>query len=128
MIRSKSRAFSESCPECSSLDFRPETACLRCDDQNLPEAGSLSGHEEREQLGELRFLKLILKPLGVILALLGLPICFLFGVGLSDRRRLQLFGGVALFVLFIGRFGIGPQLAGAAVVLAVAVGCLEITV
>lgn len=100
------------CPACTRADFREICIC----DDDLP---------DRKPPGWLRLLTV---PLGGFLFVLGYPLCFLFGVGLDNRNRIRTFGAVALLILLIGRLGAGPQLAGAAVLTAVALGCLELPV
>lgn len=126
----RSRAFSQTCPSCNGMDIKPVTHCSRCVLDREQEQGieSSEGPLSEPEDDRLKILQFTLKPLGMLLAFLGIPLCFLFGLGLSDRRRLQLFGGVAILIMLIGRFGVGPQLAGAAVIVAVALGCVEMTV
>ncbi|MEZ4490017.1 MAG: hypothetical protein R3F51_20750 [Cyanobacteriota/Melainabacteria group bacterium] len=100
------------CPACTRADFREICIC----DEEIP---------DRQPPGWLRFLTV---PLGGFLFVLGYPICFFFGVGLENRSRIRFFGALALLILLIGRLGAGPQLAGAAVLTAVALGCLELPV
>ena len=62
----------------------------------------------------------LLKPIELFLFLVGLPIGLIFGVEISNKSKFRLFGAVVITVILLGRLGIGLQLAGGAVLVALA--------
>lgn len=128
------RVFSKNCKGCKSHEIEAFGPCLYC--------GSTEEFEERKDLGRLQALQdsknieqvvlkgfsYLLKPVVFFLFLLGYPLCLMFGVGLKNSNKVRAFGLIALVIILVGRLGAGPQLASAAVLVAVALGCLEIPV
>ena len=63
--------------------------------------------------------KLVFKPIEVLLLVLGLPVALLVGVALSSRKKVKLLGAMTIVVAALGSFGVGIQLVAAALVLAI---------
>lgn len=63
-------------------------------------------------------LKVVVKPIALLLLLIGMPLALVSGISLSRTKKVRGLGALALFVVMLGKFGVGVQLIAAAMAVA----------